>query len=164
MSTCFNELDRYWYGSTHWGRVTHICVSKLNIIGSDNGLAPGRHQAIIWTNAGILLIGPFGISFSEIENYTFSFKKMHLKCRQEIGGHFVLASMRGALPPGRHQNITRRLWHVWYYISVDNDDLISYFKCQQPSNLLYKYTKSLNLNIFWSGVAIIIAQFIYTSC
>ena len=45
---------------THWGRVTHICVSKLTIIGSDNGLAPWRRQAIIWTNAGILLIGPLG--------------------------------------------------------------------------------------------------------
>ena len=41
---------------TYWGRVTHICVSKLNIIGSDNGLQPGRRQAIIRTNAGILLI------------------------------------------------------------------------------------------------------------
>ena len=29
---------------THWGRVTHICVSKLTIIGSDNGLSPGRHH------------------------------------------------------------------------------------------------------------------------
>ena len=28
--------------STHWGRVTHICVGKLFIIGSDNGLSPGR--------------------------------------------------------------------------------------------------------------------------
>ena len=41
---------------THWGRVTHICVSKLTIIGSDNGLSPGRRQAIIWVNAGILII------------------------------------------------------------------------------------------------------------
>ena len=46
--------------------MTHICVSKLNIIGSDNGLSPGRRQAIIWTNAGILLIGPLGTNFSEI--------------------------------------------------------------------------------------------------
>ena len=38
---------------THWGRVTHICVSKLTIIGSDNSLSPGRRQAIIWTSAGI---------------------------------------------------------------------------------------------------------------
>ena len=27
---------------THWGRVTHICVSKLTSIGSDNDLLPGR--------------------------------------------------------------------------------------------------------------------------
>ena len=45
---------------THWGWVTHICVGKLTISGSDNGLSPGRHQAIIWTNAGILLIGHLG--------------------------------------------------------------------------------------------------------
>ena len=68
---------------THWGRVTHICVSKLTIIGSDNGLSPGRHQAIIWTNAGILLIRTLGTNFSEIllicEILAFSFKKMHLK-------------------------------------------------------------------------------------
>ena len=66
---------------THWGRVTHICVSKLTIIGADNGLLPGRRQAIIWTNAGILLIGPLGTNFSEIliAIETFSFKKKHMK-------------------------------------------------------------------------------------
>ena len=64
---------------THWGRVTHECVGKLTIIGSDNGLSPGRRQAVIWTNAGILLIGPLGTNFSEIliGIQTFSFKKMH---------------------------------------------------------------------------------------
>ena len=66
---------------THWGWVTHIYVSKLAIIGSDNGLSPDRHQAIIWTNAGLLLIGPLGTNFSEIliESLTFSFKKMYFK-------------------------------------------------------------------------------------
>ena len=61
--------------------MTHICVSNLTIIGSDNGLSPGRRQAIIWTNAGILLIGPLETNFSEIfiEILTFSFKKMRLK-------------------------------------------------------------------------------------
>ena len=69
------------YALTHWGRVTHICVGKPAIIGSDNGLSPDRRQAIIWTNAGILLIGPLGTYFSEILTgiQTFSFKKMHLK-------------------------------------------------------------------------------------
>ena len=63
------------------GRVTHICIGKQTIIGSDNGLSPGRRQAIIWTNAGILLIGPLGTHFSEIsiKIRTFSFTKMHLK-------------------------------------------------------------------------------------
>ena len=66
---------------THWRRVTHICVDNLTIIGSDNGLSPGRRQAIIWTNVGMLLIGILGTNFSEIfiEIYAFSFKKMHLK-------------------------------------------------------------------------------------
>ena len=66
---------------TYWGRVTHICVSEITIIGSDNDLSPGRRQAIIWTNAGILLFGPLGTNFSEIstEIHTFSFKQMQLK-------------------------------------------------------------------------------------
>ena len=66
---------------THWGRVTHICFSKLTIIGSGNGLSPGRRQAIIWTNSGILVIRTLGTNFSEIlgEIHSFSFSKMHLK-------------------------------------------------------------------------------------
>ena len=66
---------------THWGRVTHKCVGNLTIIGADNGLSPGRRQAIIWTNAGILLIRPLGTNFNEmlIEILTFSFMKMRLK-------------------------------------------------------------------------------------
>ena len=66
---------------THWGWVTHICVSKLSILGSDNGLSPGRRQAIIWTNAGILFNWTLGTHFSEIlsEIHIFSFKQMRLK-------------------------------------------------------------------------------------
>ena len=66
---------------THWSRVTHICVSNLTSIGSDNGLSPDRRQAIIWTNTGILLTGPLGTNFNEIliGIQTFSFNKMHLK-------------------------------------------------------------------------------------
>ena len=66
---------------THCGRVTHICVGTLTITGPDNGLSPTRRQAIIWTNAGLLLIWPLGTNFNEIviKILTFSFKKMHLK-------------------------------------------------------------------------------------
>ena len=78
-NSCSNAFS--WLPLTHWGRVTHICIGKLTIIASDNGLSPGRRQAIIWTNAGILLIGPQGTNFSEmlIEIHKFSFKKIHLK-------------------------------------------------------------------------------------
>ena len=71
---------RDWY-LTYWGRVTHICVGNLTIIGSDNGLSPGWRQAINWTNAGILLVGRVGTKFSEIliQLLAFSFKKMRLK-------------------------------------------------------------------------------------
>ena len=66
---------------TDWGRVTQTCVSKFTIIGSDNGLSPIRRQAIIWSNAGILLIWTLETNFSEIliQIHTFPNKKMHLK-------------------------------------------------------------------------------------
>ena len=48
------QLCAYGLRLTHWGRGTHICVSELTIIGSDNGLSPGRRQAIMWNNAGLL--------------------------------------------------------------------------------------------------------------
>ena len=61
--------------------MTHICGSKIIITGSDNDLSPGRRQAMIWTNAGILVIIPLGINFREdlIKINIFSFKKMHAK-------------------------------------------------------------------------------------
>ena len=81
----------------------HICVGKLSIIGSDNGLSPGPRQAIIGTNVGKLLIGPLGTNFSEIliKIDTFSFKKMHLnmssaKWQPFCLGHNVL-TMRWTL-------------------------------------------------------------------
>ena len=72
---------RFTQTLTHWGRVTHICVGNLTIIDSDNGLSPGRRQAIVWTNVGILLIEPLRTNFSQIltEIQAFSFKKMHVK-------------------------------------------------------------------------------------
>ena len=52
-SACVDSCDdmkidpaRY-IAKTDWGRETRICVSKLNIVGSNNSLSPGWHQAII---------------------------------------------------------------------------------------------------------------------
>ena len=59
----------------------HICISNINIVGSDYGLSPGRRQAIIRTNDGMLLIGTLGTNFKEIfiEIHEFSFTNLHLK-------------------------------------------------------------------------------------
>ena len=88
---CFRKVDNFSkmptmnhlikLALTHWGWVMHICVSKLTIIGSDNGLSPKRHQAIIWTKAAILSIWPLATNSSEnwIGIQRFSFKKMHFK-------------------------------------------------------------------------------------
>ena len=77
----YNACGRKCCCLSHWGRVRHICISKLTIIGSNNGLSPDQRQAIIWTNAGILLIWILGTNFNEnvIEIHTFAFKEMHLK-------------------------------------------------------------------------------------
>ena len=77
----FFSQNRFRYASLNWV-----------IIGSDNGLSPVRRQAIIWTNAGIMLIGPLGTNFSEIliGIQTFSFKKMLLKISSATWRPFCL--------------------------------------------------------------------------
>ena len=64
------------------------------MFGSDNGLSHGRRQAIIWINAGILLIESLGTNFREIlvDIYIFFFQKMDLKCLENVG-HFASASI-----------------------------------------------------------------------
>ena len=58
----------------------YAAVNQVSI-GSNNGLSPIQCQAIIWTNAGLLSIGPLGTNFSAIliKTQNFSFTKMHLK-------------------------------------------------------------------------------------
>ena len=104
-----------WYiciqNLTHLGRVTDVCVGKLTIIGPDNGLSPGRRQAIIWTNAEILLIGSWGTNFSEIliGIQAFSFKKMHLKMSSAKWRPFCL---------GLNVLITCVFLRSWWPVSV----------------------------------------------
>ena len=102
--------------------MTRICVGKLTIIGSDNGLSPGRRQAIIWTNAGILLIRPLGTNFNEIliEIQTFSFKKMYLKMSSAkwrpfclglnvLRGPSLFTSVGASFLSGNFSSVARRI-------------------------------------------------------
>ena len=130
---------------THWGRVTHICVSKQIIIGSDNGLSPGRRQAIIWTNAGILFIGPLGTKFNEIllEIQTFSFKKMYLKMSSGKWQPFCLGL--NVLSLCCHW-LNQAWWCIFEYASM-NWVIIDWSK-----SLLYVQGKAINSTNtdFWS--------------
>ena len=99
--------------------MTHICVSKFPILGSDNGLAPGRRQAIIWTIAIILSIRPLATNFNEtlIEINTFSFKKMHLKMSSAKWRPSCLSLNvlnYGFLSPLSQKNFHQYLWHCMY--------------------------------------------------
>ena len=107
-----------WFILSHWGLVTHICVGKRTIIGSHNGLSPGLRQAIIRTNAGILLIWPLGTKLSEIliAIETFSFEKMHLKMSGKCGPFWLGLNMliwQGKKP-------SNLIWFGWQDICALN--------------------------------------------
>ena len=99
---------------TLWSRVMHICLGNIIIIGSDNGPSPRQCQAIIWTNAGILLIGPLGTNFSEIsiEILTFSFQKMHLKASSVKWRPFCLG-----------RNVLNYVWRMMGIIQLSGGHL-----------------------------------------
>ena len=93
----------------HWGRVTHICISKLTIIGLDNGLSPSRRQAIAWTNARLLLTGPLGTNFSEIliKINIFLIQKMRSKMLSWKWRPFCLGlNVLSEAPPAPVQDIS----------------------------------------------------------
>ena len=76
---CYCSTVIYSFPLSHWNRMTHTCISKITIIGSDNGLSPGQCQAIFWTNAGILSNPGNKFQWNLNEIHTFSLKEMHLK-------------------------------------------------------------------------------------
>ena len=122
---------------THWGRMTHICVDNLTIIGTYNGLSPYRRQPIIWTNDGILLIGPLGTNFSEISIaiVTFSFKKMHLKMLSAKWRPFCL-SLNVLIHKARR--------HLWIRVLLVQVAFHYYIMSQPKIILAYYHFDTLN--------------------
>ena len=161
-------------GLTYWGRVTHICVGKLTIIGSDNGLSPGLRQAIIWASNGTLSIGDLGTNVSEIliGIQTFSCKKMQLKMSSVKWHPFC-----NGLVPNRPKAITYEstqhdvtgprwiteifvkiwefisTWNFWFrgacYTVYGNQ----FPKIYQPSEFVNRFTCSINI-LHWIALNI----------
>ena len=131
--------------------MTHVCVNDLTIIGSDNCLSPGRRQAIICTNAWILLIGPLRTNFSEIliEMHAFSFKKIHLKMSSAKWRPFclVLNVLRDAVVFAHPPNINRHFqqWQFPANVRYHRTDLCGLLShcsstgipCRDQKNWLY---------------------------
>ena len=144
----------------HWGRMTRICASNLTIIGSDDGLSPGRRQALTWTNCGILLIGPLETNLKKIviEINTFSFKKLHLnhKLKKTTWG------MLSSLPAGPWSAVKKTkkilfapLWYtgLCHFLNYD------IWKMTHSHHIIYWFRQwlaaclapNLCLNQFWIG-------------
>ena len=51
---------------TPWTLLSGYASLNWFLTGSDNGLSPVRHKAIIWTYDELLLIGPSGTNVSEV--------------------------------------------------------------------------------------------------
>ena len=124
--------------STHWVRVTHLS----NIIGSDNSLSPCRRQAIIWTNAGMLLIGPLGTNFNDIliEIHTYSSRKPILKCGME---KLVILS--------RPQCVKSTSWYHGREISLQYYPFSDSFhkrECEVPG-LIIVYLQFITTVVYW---------------
>ena len=88
QATLYNEFQNYTFTwlpylpvanvLTHWGRVTHICVSKLNSIGSDNALSPSHHLNRCWNIVNLTLGNklPWNVYRN---SYIFIKKNLYLK-------------------------------------------------------------------------------------
>ena len=132
--------------------MTHICVGKLIIIGSDNGLLSDRRQAIIWTNAGILLIGPLGTDFSEIliEIVTFSFNKMHLKMSSGKWRPFCLGL--NVLKNKLYMLGNLYLRHVWLFVCSTSHKICIF--CGYIINCLWIYVIYLPISFRVASLAL----------
>ena len=161
------------FSLTHWARATHICVNNLSIFASDNGLSPGRRQAIIWTNAAILLIGPMAINFSEIliVIQIFSFKKMYLKL-SSAKWRLLRLGLNVLMITERHIEKSVELPMIWdafslkwhHYVGAGKGVIVCVYHVRTHSQaqvwygiLLYytTFTKPHHINAFsWSCEAI----------
>ena len=99
--------------------VTHIWVSKITIIGSDNGFSPKRHSALIWNCAWILLTGTLGPQLN------WNVMCMMADCQCEVYWFLIIGSN-----------------------SVKIGDLIS-IQRYWPTTACYRKAPSHFLNQFW---------------
>ena len=135
--------------------MTHIWVSKLNIIGSDNGLSPDRCQVIIGTSAGILLIWPLATNFSD---------ELIEICIQQNAFENVVCEMASILSRPQCVNSGTE-WHLnmcvrmcvcacvrmcwWSVPSFVQKPMMTYNQREPKNKSLGKYDVFIKKNCFW---------------
>ena len=135
------------------------------------GLSPGRRQAIIWTNAGILLIGPLGTNFSEvlIEIHIFSFKKMRLKVssakwRPFCFGLNVLKTLitYDKLSSRLYVHITLRQDVTWFmkllYVHITPSISLLFYECVKAW-FVWIWNLSCTTSLGWRHMRVIASHF-----
>ena len=144
---------------THLGSVEHTYVGNLTTIGSDNGLSPGRRQAIIWTNTRVLLIGPLGTNFNEIliEIHTFSLKKINFDMSYGKWGPFCLG-----LSVLRH-NFDWSETHIWDFLVLYIDFFCTFVWSTSPRFLCSFYDQVLVVRGCQNSLVSWMAQLCVTS-
>ena len=119
-----------------------MCVSEQTFTVSDNGLSPDRRHAIIWTNAGILLIRALGANFSEIlsKSHTIPFKKMY----------FIMSSVKW-----RSSFLGLNVWRYdkefLHFIKFETNYIHKQINktLKQCHRLLKMHNKIVHLNLSW---------------
>ena len=117
-------------------------------IGSDYG----RRQAIILTNAGILLIWPLGTNLSEIsvKIKNFSFTKMHLKMSSAKMAAILLCNSKSLLfvspimPSPHHFPITSpTISSMWLHVSSFQPTWTNNFQMPLTKNNQHRSTEPI---------------------
>ena len=111
--------------------------------GSDYGLFPGRRQAIIWTNAGILLIRTLGINFSEILSkiHIFSCKKMHLKASSAKCRPFCLGL--SVLTLSDSDPVKLYIWNIYIHVYFSMHVMITICIIDISNTMFFKIFSSI---------------------
>ena len=130
-----------------------ICVSKLTKFGSNNGLWSCRRQAIIWTNAGILLIRTLGTIFSKIssEIRVILFKKMHFKMASILSRSQCVNSSTEVV-------IVKSLHGVgaWGLGSKQLNDIGNHWQSGAPDiRKVFDHWNDYHITIFWAEIPLI---------
>ena len=114
-------------------------------IDSDNGLPPVRRQAITWTNADLLPIGPLGTKFSEIQIKLKDFLLMKMLSEMSAilsKGRWVNFALNGNSPViwGRlYKNAINSTGIPTINIGLPHNCLIFIMGIPLPGNMVFQH-------------------------